>query len=93
MKLALLFVGGVVGLIAVVLIIGMLLPQKHVASREIVLRAAPSDVYAALRDFPSAPKSARPGPKIRRGGYAEIAASFIRWWWAEPRSNESRLQR
>ena len=56
MKLVLLIFCGVIALVLVVLIIGMFLKRKHVASREIVLRAAPSEVYAALRDFASAPK-------------------------------------
>ena len=56
MKLILILGGGVIGLIALVLIIGALLPSKHTASREITLARAPTEVYAILRDFASAPK-------------------------------------
>ena len=51
-----LFIGaGVVAFIIVVLIVGALLPREHVASREIVLRRPPSEVYATLREFAAAP--------------------------------------
>jgi Polyketide cyclase / dehydrase and lipid transport len=56
MKLILFIGGGAVALIIVVLIIGALLPREHVASREIVLRRPPSEIYATLREFASAPK-------------------------------------
>jgi uncharacterized protein YndB with AHSA1/START domain len=56
MKLVLLIGSGVVALVIVVLIIGALLPKEHVASREIVLRRPPPEVYATLRDFAGAPK-------------------------------------
>ena len=37
------------------LLIGAMLPSKHVASREITLRRAPAEVYAVMRDFAAAP--------------------------------------
>ena len=43
----------VVGVVAVV---GSQLPRIHVASRSIVLRRAPQEVYAVARNFESAPK-------------------------------------
>ncbi|HEX8280517.1 MAG TPA: SRPBCC family protein [Chthoniobacterales bacterium] len=55
MKIVLLVIGAVVALIALVLLVGAMLPSKHVASREITLRRSPVEVYAALRDFASAP--------------------------------------
>ena len=42
------------GLIASLFAIGALLPQKHVAIREITLRRPPDEVYGAVRDFASA---------------------------------------
>ncbi len=55
MKILLIVVGAFVALIALVLVIGALLPAKHVASREIVVRKAPGEVYAVIRDFAAAP--------------------------------------
>ena len=56
MKILLILVGGFIALIALVLVIGALLPSSHVARREIVLRRAPSEVYEVIRDFASAPQ-------------------------------------
>jgi uncharacterized membrane protein len=55
MKATLIVLSVLIALVAVVLLIGTLLPSKHVASRQIVLRAPLRDVYATLRDFASAP--------------------------------------
>jgi uncharacterized membrane protein len=55
MKILLIVVGSFVALIALVLVIGALLPSKHVASREIVVQKTPSEVYAVVRDFAAAP--------------------------------------
>ncbi len=55
MKTLLLVAGPFVALVALVLIVGAFLPSKHVASREIVLRKAASEVYAVIRDFAAAP--------------------------------------
>jgi uncharacterized membrane protein len=56
MKLILLIGGALVAITIVVLIIGALLPKGHVASREIMLRRPPSEIYATLREFAAAPK-------------------------------------
>ncbi len=48
MRWALWTVGIIVGLIAVVVVVGMMLPQSHVASRSAHLRAAPERVWASL---------------------------------------------
>ena len=53
MKILLVLVTALVLLTGVVLLIGAFLPRKHVASREIVLRQTPRDVYAVVRDFAS----------------------------------------
>jgi uncharacterized protein YndB with AHSA1/START domain len=55
-KLIMIIAGGIITLIVVVLLVGALLPRKHLASREITLRQPPSEVYATLRNFASAPK-------------------------------------
>lgn len=54
---------GIIGIVAVlallvgvVALIGSRLPQTHVASRSIVLRRSPQEVYAVVRNFESAPK-------------------------------------
>jgi hypothetical protein len=42
----------VVALVAIVLAIGFLLPQKHTATRTAIYRRSPSDVYAAIAGPP-----------------------------------------
>jgi uncharacterized protein YndB with AHSA1/START domain len=54
MKILLIIVGSLVVLIVIVLMIGAILPSKHVASREMTLRRAPAEVFAVVRDFSSA---------------------------------------
>lgn len=60
MKLLIFIVLGIIAAVAllggVVALIGSRLPKTHVASRSILLRRSPSDVYAVVRDFESAPK-------------------------------------
>jgi hypothetical protein len=48
-------VGVIVLLVAVVALIGSRLPQNHTASRSILLRQQPKEVYDVIRDFNSAP--------------------------------------
>ncbi len=55
MKMLFAVVAALVAVIALVLLIGAMLPSKHVASREITLRQRPGDVYAVVRDFAGAP--------------------------------------
>jgi uncharacterized membrane protein len=55
MKITLIIVGAFAALVAIVLLIGAMLPSKHVASREVTLRRNPAEVYAVVRDFASAP--------------------------------------
>jgi hypothetical protein len=49
-------VGGLVVLVGIMALIGSQLPKNHVASRSILLRKSPQDVYAVIRDFASTPK-------------------------------------
>lgn len=60
MKLLIFIVVGIVAgllvLAGIVALIGSRLPKAHVASRSILLRRPPHDVYAVVRDFDSAPK-------------------------------------
>ena len=44
-------IAGIVLLAGVVALIGSRLPKSHVASRSILLRRSPHDVYAVARDF------------------------------------------
>ncbi len=59
MKLLIFIVVGVIAGIAllagVVALLGSRLPKAHVASRSILLRQSPQNVYAVVRDFGSAP--------------------------------------
>lgn len=60
MKLLIVVVAGVIAglvlLAGIVALIGSRLPREHVASRSILLRRSPPEVYAVVRDFASAPK-------------------------------------
>jgi hypothetical protein len=49
-------IGGLIPLAGIVALIGSRLPKSHVASRSILLRQSPQEVYAVVRDFGSAPK-------------------------------------
>ncbi len=54
MKITLLICGLLVALVALVLIIGAMLPRSHRAARQITLHQPVNDVYATVRDFSSA---------------------------------------
>lgn len=60
MRVLIFIVVGVIGslilLVGIVALIGSRLPKSHVASRSILLRQSPREVYAVVRDFGSAPK-------------------------------------
>lgn len=49
-------VGGLILLAGIAALIGSRLPKSHVASRSILLRKSPQEVYAVVRDFDSAAK-------------------------------------
>lgn len=53
--IAVVIVGVIVLLVAVVALIGSRLPENHTASRSILLHRQPKEVYAVIRDFNSAP--------------------------------------
>ena len=59
MKTAIIIAGVIIGilvlLVAVMALIGSQLPKSHTASRSILLRQPRQSVYAAIRDFKSAP--------------------------------------
>lgn len=55
MKTLFIIIGALAALIGLVLLVGAMLPSKHVASREITVPAAPADIYAVVRDVASAP--------------------------------------
>jgi len=48
MRIALSLVGVLVLLVAVVVVIGLLLPKRHVASRSAVIRATPEKIFALI---------------------------------------------
>ena len=60
MRLVIYIVVGVIGVVVVLVgimaLIGSQLPKNHVASRSILLRKSPQDVYAVIRNFASMPK-------------------------------------
>jgi uncharacterized membrane protein len=59
MKILVLIIVGVIAvivlLVGVVALIGSRLSKSHTATRSIFLRQSPQNVYAVIRDFPSAP--------------------------------------
>jgi uncharacterized membrane protein len=55
MKLALIIVAFVFTIVALVLIIGAILPRRHVVSRRIVLHRPADEIYQSVRDFNAAP--------------------------------------
>jgi uncharacterized membrane protein len=55
MKLALIIIACVFIIMAVVLIVGAVLPRSHVVSRWIILHRSPDEIYQSVRDFNSAP--------------------------------------
>ncbi|HVG22547.1 MAG TPA: SRPBCC family protein [Thermoanaerobaculia bacterium] len=48
-------VGGIILLVAIVLIIGAALPARHEVSRSVVLRASPEEVYRIVANVENAP--------------------------------------
>jgi uncharacterized membrane protein len=60
MKLLIFIVVGIIAglalLVGIVALIGSRLPKSHVASRSVLLRQPPQEVYAVVRDFESAPR-------------------------------------
>lgn len=55
MRILLLAVTSLVGIVALVLVIGALLPRQHRATREITLNRPAREIYGVVRDFGSAP--------------------------------------
>ena len=45
-----------VTVVALIALIGSTLPREHIASRSILLRKTPAEVYGVVRDFSSAPR-------------------------------------
>jgi uncharacterized protein YndB with AHSA1/START domain len=60
MKLLIFIVVGIIAglalLVGIVALIGSRLPKSHAASRSVLLRQSPQEVYAVVRDFESAPR-------------------------------------
>jgi len=55
LKLLIFSFGGLVGIVLAIMAVGLLIPKQHVASRALVLRQKPEDVFALISDFKSAP--------------------------------------
>jgi uncharacterized protein YndB with AHSA1/START domain len=55
-KIVLLTVGALVAVIVLIVVIGALLPVAHTASRSLVVRKPPREVYALIRDVASFPQ-------------------------------------
>ena len=58
--------GGLVGLVALMALIGLALPRGHVAARRAVLAAPPDAVWAALTDLDAHPRWRRGLKKLER---------------------------
>ena len=55
MRTTLLVLGVVVGLVALIAVVGNFLPKGHVARRSMVLKQPPDSVWNAMTDFPAQP--------------------------------------
>jgi uncharacterized protein YndB with AHSA1/START domain len=60
--------GGLVGLVALMALIGLALPRAHLAARRAVLAQPPAAVWAALVDLDAQPRWRRGLKKIERQG-------------------------
>jgi hypothetical protein len=58
--------GGIVGLIVLVAIIGLLLPDKHIVSRQIVLKQNPQTIWDTITDIDNFPSWRKDVTKIER---------------------------
>lgn len=58
--------GGLVGLVALMALIGLALPRGHVAARRVVLTRPPEAVWAALTDLDAQPRWRRGLEKVER---------------------------
>jgi uncharacterized protein YndB with AHSA1/START domain len=55
MKIALLIVGALIAIVALMALVGALLPREHVATRTATFRQPPEKLFAAARDFAAFP--------------------------------------
>lgn len=55
MKIALIIVAALFAVVVVSLVIGVMLPRQHQATREITLNRSPQQIYMVARDFASSP--------------------------------------
>lgn len=65
-RLLILGVGALVALVAVVLIVGSLLPREHVTARSIDLQQPPEAIWAVITDFDDAPAWRQDIAAVRR---------------------------
>jgi hypothetical protein len=71
-KIVLIAAGVIVAVIAIVLIVGALLPRHHSASRSLVLKQSRRAVYDVVRDVASAPEWREGVQKVEILGPAEF---------------------
>lgn len=55
MKIALIVIAVLVGLVLLLVVVGFLLPQGHVAKRELHVKRSPQEVWAVVSDFATWP--------------------------------------
>jgi hypothetical protein len=55
LKIAVIVGAGLVGIVALVVVIGFFLPERHVAARVLALHRTPEDVFRLISDFQTAP--------------------------------------
>lgn len=89
--------GSLVGLVAVMAVIGLLLPRDHVAARRAVLAKPPADVWRALTDLDEHPRWRRGLKAIERLSPTEFrersSNGVIRFEIVEDRPGELRITR
>ncbi|HET7209069.1 MAG TPA: SRPBCC family protein [Terriglobales bacterium] len=55
LKIALIIGAGLAGAVALIIVVGWMLPKSHTVSRSIILHQPPAKVFALISDFASAP--------------------------------------
>ena len=68
MKIAMIVVGVVALLVALIAVVGSLLPKAHVARRSVVLRQSPESVWSVITDFKAQPSWRKDVKKVELVG-------------------------
>jgi hypothetical protein len=76
MKIVFILIGSLLVIIAVIVVIGRLLPEKHMASRSVQLKASADMVWRTITDFKSSPQWRENLEKVDQ---VEVAPEVFGW--------------